>query len=67
MGLLGRGARGLARAAGIQNAELELGGPRGGHRNAELALGGPREGGAAPIRILHLSKLGRHPAILPFV
>jgi len=26
------------------DAELELGGPRGGHRNAELELGGPRAG-----------------------
>jgi len=44
LGLLGCGARGLARAAGIQNAELELGGPRVGHRNAELEIGGPRGG-----------------------
>ena len=36
LGLLGCGARGLARAAGIQNAELELGVPRIGHRGAEL-------------------------------
>ena len=45
MGLLGLGARDWARVVGIQNAELELGGPRTGHRNAELELGGPRVGG----------------------
>jgi hypothetical protein len=44
-GVLGCGTRGLARAAGIQNAELELGGSRVGHRNAELELGGSRVGG----------------------
>jgi hypothetical protein len=43
-GVLGCGTRGLARAAGIQNAELELGGSRVGHRNAELELGGSRVG-----------------------
>ncbi len=50
LGLLGRGTRGPARAVGIQNAELELGGPRTGHHkvghhSAELELGGPRAGG----------------------
>ena len=41
LGLLGCGARGLARPAGIQNAELELGGPRVGRSRTEDAeLGG---------------------------
>jgi|GEM_PF-3782575 len=45
-GSLGRGARDWTRAAGIQNAELELGGPRE-RIGAELGLGGLRFGAQA--------------------
>ena len=63
LGLLGCGARGLARAAGIQNAKLEPGGSRVGHRNAELGLGSPRVGATDHNLIFRVRMRSKYPII----